>query len=61
MKRVARIASGAGLLLTVAPSLLVFQGSMDLDTAKLFMLAGTALWFASAPAWMNRVTGEVDR
>jgi high-affinity Fe2+/Pb2+ permease len=61
MKRLARIASGAGLVLTIAPSLLVFQGSMDLDTAKLFMLTGTALWFASAPAWMNRVTGEVER
>jgi hypothetical protein len=27
---------------------------MELDTAKIFMLVGTVIWFVSAPVWMNR-------
>jgi hypothetical protein len=54
MKLIAKMASALGLILTVGPSVVVFRGAMDLDTAKIFMIIGTVIWFASAPVWMNR-------
>ena len=54
MKLLSKIVSGIGLFLTVAPSLLVFQGTLDLETAKTLMLLGTIIWFAGAPVWMNK-------
>ena len=54
MKLFAKASSALGLLLTVLPSVVVFQGGIDLDTAKFLMLLGTAIWFGSAPVWMNR-------
>lgn len=61
LKLIAKAASGIGLFLTVGPSVIVFQGSMELDTAKLIMLAGTVLWFTTAPVWMNAGTAEEER
>jgi hypothetical protein len=61
LKLIAKAASGIGLILTVGPSVIVFQGAMELDSAKLFMLVGTLLWFASAPVWMNTVAAEKER
>ena len=60
MKLIAKIASGVGLILTVGPSFGVFQGAMELDTAKIFMLVGTVIWFVSAPVWMNRAAAAGD-
>ncbi len=60
LKLIAKAASGIGLILTVGPSVIVFQGAMELDTAKIFMLIGTVLWFASAPVWMNTVAPEEE-
>jgi hypothetical protein len=54
MKLLSKIVSGIGLFLTVGPSVLVFQGTLDLDTAKTLMLLGTIIWFAAAPLWMNK-------
>ena len=46
------VASLAGLI--VLPAALVFAGNLAGDTAKLLMLAGTVLWFGSAPiAWLH--------
>ena len=61
LKLIAKVTSGIGLILTLGPSIIVFLGSMELDTAKLFMLVGTVLWFASAPVWMNTVAAEKER
>ena len=54
MKLLSKIVSGIGLFLTVAPSVFVFNNTIDLDTAKTLMLLGTVIWFASAPVWMNK-------
>jgi hypothetical protein len=48
MKLVSSIVSAAGLFLTIAPSVMVFLGRMDLDTAKGLMALGTIMWFAGA-------------
>lgn len=54
MKTFLKIVSFAGLLLTILPSLLVFGGRMELGTHYHWTLAGTVLWFATAPFWMDR-------
>lgn len=54
MKLLPKIVSGIGLVLTIVPSLFVFNSTLDLDTAKTLMLLGTVVWFASAPVWMNK-------
>ena len=54
MKAVWKILGGVALLLTIGPACLHLFGVMDLATAKLVMLAGTALWFVTAPLWMGR-------
>ena len=42
-----------GLLLTLAPPILLFVGVMDcLHCVKNFMLAGMLLWFAAAIPWL---------
>ena len=61
LKLIAKAASGIGLFLTVGPSVIVFQGSMELDTGKLIMLVGTVLWFTTAPVWMNAGTAGEER
>ncbi|HEY9559317.1 MAG TPA: hypothetical protein VIR29_00870 [Anseongella sp.] len=54
MKVFLKIVSFAGLLLTIMPSILVFCGSIEMQTHYLWTLAGTVLWFATAPFWMGR-------
>lgn len=54
MKTFLKIVSFAGLVLTILPSLLVFAGRMELETHYHWTLAGTVLWFATAPFWMDR-------
>lgn len=54
MKNIIKSVSYIGLLLTLIPSLLVFAGSIDLDSGKILMLVGTIIWFLSAPSWMNK-------
>jgi hypothetical protein len=49
-----RSVSFVGLGLTLIPSFLVFFGMMDLATHKWWMLAGTVLWFGTAPLWMRK-------
>lgn len=48
-----KLLSAAGLLLTVAPSFLVFTGSIEWRTHAVLMMIGTLLWFATAPFWMH--------
>ena len=48
-----KLASFLGLALTVIPAFLVFAGAIPWETHALLMLAGTILWFATAPFWMH--------
>ena len=54
MKAILKILSFIGLFMTVAPSFMVFSGSITLDMHKWLMLLGTLLWFVTAPFWMNK-------
>lgn len=60
MRLIAKVASGLGLVLTVGPSIAVFLGALDLDSAKVLMLVGTLLWFASAPVWINSPAADAS-
>lgn len=42
------------LLLTIIPSIMVFNGLMTLDMNKTLMLIGTVGWFITAPYWLNK-------
>lgn len=52
MTKIARIISFVGLGLTVVPAFLVFAGMLAWEDHAAIMLAGTVLWFATAPFWM---------
>lgn len=54
MKTFLKILSYGGLILTILPSLLVLSGRMELETHYHWTLAGTVLWFATAPFWIDR-------
>ena len=54
MKKILQILSILGLLLTVLPGILVFTGVLEFEAYKIWVLAGTLLWFASAPFWINK-------
>jgi hypothetical protein len=49
-----RVVSFIGLGLTVVPAFLVFAGSMAWTTHARLMMAGTVVWFATAPFWLGR-------
>ncbi|ACY47589.1 hypothetical protein [Rhodothermus marinus] len=53
LRRLLQGLSGLGLVLTVAPSWLVFAGRITWEMHADLMLVGTALWFATAPFWMR--------
>ena len=53
MKIAIRIASFLALGLTIVPAFMVFAGSLAWDTHANIMLAGTVLWFFTAPFWMK--------
>lgn len=53
MKKLLMAISFAGLLLTIVPSFLVFNGAISFESNKSWMLAGTICWFLTAPYWMN--------
>lgn len=54
MKSLLTIISFLGLGLTIIPSLLVFAGVLQFDLNKTLMTAGTLIWFATAPFWINK-------
>jgi len=54
MKTICKGISYIGLLLTVVPSILVFSGSIELDTHKTMMLIGMVIWFVAAPFWVKK-------
>lgn len=54
MRRAAIPLSLLGLLLTIAPALLVFAGKIRWQLHADLMLAGMILWFFTAPFWPRR-------
>lgn len=53
MKTVLQIISAIALLVVLVPACLYLAGSMDKPAMQAWMLAGTVLWFVSAPFWMG--------
>ena len=53
MKWTLRALSASALGLTIVPAILVFVGTIRWETHAALMLAGTVLWFATAPLWMR--------
>ena len=49
MKTILKAISYAALLATVLPSVLVFAGTIELDTHKWIMVIGMVVWFVTAP------------
>ena len=41
------------LVLTIAPAILFAAGMLGDGSTKLVMLAGTVLWFLTAPRWLH--------
>jgi len=54
MKILLQLVSLVGLLLTIVPSLLYFTEVISKTNHQWLMFAGTVLWFATAPFWMNK-------
>jgi hypothetical protein len=54
MRMSLRVVSWLGLALTLLPSFLVFGGALSLDAFKSMVLAGSILWLATAPFWVNQ-------
>lgn len=54
MRITLQVISCLALVLTVAPSIMFLNGSVDLDKAKLLMLIATVAWFVVTPLWMNK-------
>jgi hypothetical protein len=53
MKTLAKVGSVVGLLLTIVPAVLVFNGYMSLEQNRVWMTVGTVVWFVATPVWMK--------
>ncbi len=60
-KLLIKLLSFIGLGLNIVPAMLVFSAEMTPDTCKQLMLAGTILWFVTAPSWMNKGQEDASR
>jgi len=45
--------SWVSLMLIVVPPVLYFNKAVTLDMMNVLMLAGTIIWFVTAPLWMR--------
>ncbi|ARA94149.1 hypothetical protein AWN76_013965 [Rhodothermaceae bacterium RA] len=59
MSLVLKLLSAAGLGLTIVPAFLVFAGRLTWEAHANLVLAGTILWFVTAPFWMKTGDGPV--
>ena len=57
MKLIIKLISYTGLVLTLVPSLLVFTGTVNLNSFKVLMIIGGVMWFTTAPFWVNKRNG----
>ena len=53
-----KILSYLALAGTLIPSILVFAGIIDLQTNKNIMAVSMAVWFLTAPFWINKKSDE---
>ena len=58
MNKLLPIISLIGLLLVIVPACMYLGDSMDKSQMQTFMLAGTVLWFVTAPFWMGKKSDE---
>ncbi|WP_020531656.1 hypothetical protein [Flexithrix dorotheae] len=54
MKTILKLISLIGLILTIVPALMVFNGAMEKEMHKTLMFVGTVLWFGTVPFWMGK-------
>jgi hypothetical protein len=54
MKIISATLAIIALGLTIIPSILVFNGTIELDLHRKCMGVGTLLWFATAPMWYKK-------
>jgi hypothetical protein len=54
MKRWLPLISMAGLALVIVPAVLYLTGTITKDLMTTLMLAGTVVWFVTAPLWIGR-------
>lgn len=54
MKRILQFISLAGLLLTIFPPVLFFQGNISHSRQNFLMLIGAVIWFVSAFFWLGK-------
>lgn len=58
MKIILSSISYIALVATVLPAILVFSGSIELETHKIIMLIGMVFWFITAPFSVKRKDAE---
>ncbi|MEL7003705.1 MAG: hypothetical protein AAFN93_13365 [Bacteroidota bacterium] len=54
MNKLIQIAAAIGLALTIIPGILIHISDITIEANKQFMIAGTIIWFLSAPLLMRR-------
>ena len=54
MKNLLKTGSLIGLVLSILPPILFFLGKIEMDSMKVWMGIGMALWLLSAPFWINK-------
>ncbi len=54
MNNIAKLVSLITLGLVIGPCVLLFMGTIGLDTVKVAALVGTVGWFIATPMWMSR-------
>lgn len=54
MKTVLKGISYIALLGTFVPAILVWAGTIQLETHKIIMIIAMVLWFVTAPFWMKK-------
>jgi len=60
MKTILKLISIMGLILTLVPSILVFSGSINIESHKLLMFIGAVFWFSTAPFWINKEKNKIS-
>lgn len=61
MKIALKIISYLGLGLTIIPSILVFNGTIEMKTHFILMFIGFILWFSTSPFWMKSEALEEEK
>jgi high-affinity Fe2+/Pb2+ permease len=59
MKLFLQLIASLGLILTIIPSFLVFNGVITTDLQKNLMVVGMLLWFVSVPFLLKKTNSSV--